>query len=266
MNKGWLYFQDDHVKALDNSLKAASLHRGTHLPGIYGRISGTLGINAGFKEKAIYYQKEAFKLTDDSATYYRELAGIEQTNRNYEKAIELGKKSYAIDSTDWWVVYRLGRNLSFLGQFEESLEYMKKFDRILETKGIFLPNQSYRIGYAYWVNGFKEKAYYYINSALEMLNDLIELGRYPFDEIVTFFHLAAIYAFTGENDKAYENLRLLNQKQRMPLWMVVLFKDDPMFDSIRDEPEFQQIIKDIEAKYQAEHESVRRWLEEHDML
>jgi len=39
-----------------------------------------------------------------------------------------------------------------------------------------------------------------------------------------------------------------------------------LFDSIRDEPEFQQIVRDLEAKYQAEHERVRQWLEENDML
>jgi len=39
-----------------------------------------------------------------------------------------------------------------------------------------------------------------------------------------------------------------------------------LFDSIRDEPEFQQIVRDLEAKYQAKHERVRQWLEENDML
>ena len=45
-----------------------------------------------------------------------------------------------------------------------------------------------------------------------------------------------------------------------------LVKTDPLFDSIRGEPEFQQIVPDVEAKYQAEHERVRQWLEENDML
>jgi molybdopterin converting factor small subunit len=40
----------------------------------------------------------------------------------------------------------------------------------------------------------------------------------------------------------------------------------PVFDNIKDEPEFQQIVRDVEAKYQAEHERVRKWLEENDML
>jgi molybdopterin converting factor small subunit len=37
-------------------------------------------------------------------------------------------------------------------------------------------------------------------------------------------------------------------------------------ENIRDEPEFQQIVRDVEAKYEAEHERVRQWLEENDML
>jgi hypothetical protein len=56
---------------------------------------------------------------------------------------------------------------------------------------------------------------------------------------------------------------LLNQ---MPLWRATRIKDIPLFDSIRDEPEFKQIVRDIEIKHQAEHERVRQWLEENDML
>ena len=52
----------------------------------------------------------------------------------------------------------------------------------------------------------------------------------------------------------------------MPLWMVTRIKNEPLFDGIRDEPEFQQMVRDMEAKYQAEHERVRQWLEENDML
>jgi hypothetical protein len=52
----------------------------------------------------------------------------------------------------------------------------------------------------------------------------------------------------------------------MMSWAHVQINDDPLFDSIRDEPEFQQIVHEVEAKYHAEHERVRKWLEENDML
>ena len=48
--------------------------------------------------------------------------------------------------------------------------------------------------------------------------------------------------------------------------MIKEIKNNPLFDTIRNEPEFEQIVRDIEAKYQAEHERVRKWLKERDML
>ena len=99
-----------------------------------------------------------------------------------------------------------------------------------------------------------------------MLNGMIEEGRHFYQDFMTYYTFAAIYAFQGEKAKAYENLRLLNQRQRMPQWQVSNIKDDPMFDSLRHEPEFKKIVRDVEAKYLAEHERVKQWLEENDML
>jgi hypothetical protein len=124
-----------------------------------------------------------------------------------------------------------------------------------------------RIGYAYWQNGYKKEAEYYFNEQIKNCNKSIEMKRLYSGQIsYTYYDLAGIYAFKGEKDKAYKNLRIFNQFQRMPLWMVRFIKTDPLFDSIRNEPEFQQITKDIEAKTQVEHERVRKWLEEKGML
>jgi len=43
-------------------------------------------------------------------------------------------------------------------------------------------------------------------------------------------------------------------------------RNDPLFDNIRNEPEFQQIVRDYVAKYQAEHDRVAKWLEDQGML
>jgi hypothetical protein len=86
---------------------------------------------------------------------------------------------------------------------------------------------------------------------------MIALNQIYVQDFHLYKNLAAIYTFQGDKDKAYDNLRIINQRQRMPVWMVANIKDDP---------EFQQIVRDVEAKYQAEHERVRKWLEENDML
>ena len=264
-NKSVLYFYDDHVKALSNLHKAASLHRGTHLPMLYKRISDAYGA-AGFKEKFDYYLNESFKLEPDSAAHYYHLYLWPHYTGNYEEAIDFLEKSYALDSSSLDKVYFLGLNHMFFGQYEESLEYMKIYDTRSKALNMRDAHNEYRIGYAYWINGLEEEAAYYFDTGLEMLNGMLEEGRHFYQDFMTYYTFATIYAFQGEKAKAYEYLRFLNQRQRMPQWQVANIKDDPMFDSIRDEPEFQQIVRDIEAKYQAEHERVRQWLEENDML
>ena len=82
----------------------------------------------------------------------------------------------------------------------------------------------------------------------------------------SFYNLAAIHAFLGNKDKAYQYLRLIIQRQKIPLWIVNVIKIDPMFDSLRDEPDFQLIVKELEDDYTAEHERVKKWLEENDMF
>ena len=52
----------------------------------------------------------------------------------------------------------------------------------------------------------------------------------------------------------------------MPKRMVKDLNYDPMFDSIRDELEFKQIVRDVEAKYEADHQRVREWLEENHII
>ena len=154
----------------------------------------------------------------------------------------------------------------YFGEFTESLEYFKKYDKTLKTFDRPYRWEPHLIGYAYWINGFKEEAKYYYNTVLEIYDEMLEKGRHPFQDFTSFHSLAAIYTFLGDKDKASEYLKLFNQRQRMPLYMIKEINNNPLFDSIRDEPEFQQIVKDVEAKYQAEHERVRKWLEENDIL
>ena len=144
-------------------------------------------------------------------------------------------------------------------------DYKKYFEWAVAL-GIPTYGQMHRTGYAYRKNGYIEEAEYYFNEELKNCNTIIELGRHQKLSKLTYYDLAAIYAFRGEKEKAYENLEIFGQREMFPSWMVVLIKRDPLFDSIRDEPEFQQIVKEVEAKYQAEHERVRQWMEENDML
>ena len=168
-----------------------------------------------------------------------------------------------MDTTNNSILLELGYQYGYVGKYEESLKYLKKYYKRLEVLGRYHVSGIHRLGYAYWMNGYKTEANFYFDKMIEYYNNLTNVGRIMYE---TNYDLAGVYAFRGEKDRAYENLRKFNEMERIQLWWLHLFRIDPLFDSLRDEPEFQQIVSDMEAKYQAEHERERLWLEENDML
>jgi TolB-like protein/Tfp pilus assembly protein PilF len=260
-------YNDEAIK-IEYLLKSASLHRGFYLSRLYRYIAFYL--SAYSQEKSNYYLEEALKLDDDSADHFLALTRIEGRKGDFDKAIEYGKKSYAHDSTINSIAYLLGINHTFLGQYEESLKYFRKYEELNILKKVDSRNidirDKFRIGYAYWAYGFEEEGEHYINEGLKFYDRMLELKRISPLEFHTLYGFAAAYTFQGQQEKAYEYLKLVSQPQSMPHWRVKEINYDPLFDSIRDEPEFQQIMREVETKYQAEHDRVKQWLEENDLL
>jgi TolB-like protein len=264
-SKAMLYMFDDLVNWIDNVNKAAILNRGPALPTLLRRLSSAYTV-AGIFEKANYYNLEALKLDGDSVQYFLNLCDLEIILGNYDTGIEFEERAYALDSTQTYLLVELGKHYMVLGQYEESLKYLLKYVERIKELGDVNIQDMVEIGYVYWQNGYFDEAEYYFNAQIDYCNWTIELGRSWAKLKFIYYDLASVYAFKGEKEKAYENLRIFNQRHRMPSWAVSMIKNDPLFDSIRDEPEFQRIVRDVEAKYQAEHERVRQWLEENDML
>jgi tetratricopeptide (TPR) repeat protein len=261
--KGAFYYSIDVVKYIDGLHKAVSLNRGRELPFVLKNLALAYD-NVGFKEKSISCLKEALKLDRDSVSYYTFLAQSEFWPGNYLKSIEYYLRAIEIDST--LINSYLARCYYKTGLYKESMEIFESLIERMNEKGEFLSNATHRIAYAFWVNGFEEEADYYFDLQEKYCLGLIKSERPWAHKDYTYYDLAGVYAFRGETEKAYENLRIFNQKKEFHSWMVGLIQHDELFDSIRDEPEFQQIVREVEDKYQAEHERVMHWLEENDML
>jgi TolB-like protein len=259
----WMaYFGKGDIKSLQI---AASLNHGSELPFIIGSLTMSY-IDAGFIEKA-NNNLEYLKLIGEPIQYLNFAAYGEHKQGHWEKAIEFSKKVYGIDSTNIQSLEMLGYCYSFIGHYEESLKYYKKYVERQKASGQLAFNFSHRIGYAYFKNGYKKEAEYYFDEQIDYCNGQIKFNRPWAQELYPYYDLAGVYAFRGDKVKAYKNLEIFNQRQQGEgLWMVSLIKTDPLFNSIRDELEFQQIVRDVEAKHQAFHERVRKRLEEQGML
>jgi len=265
----------DPVNNIRYLQKAISLNRGPELPSLLQEI-GWIYACYGFPEKALQCYQDKLKLDGNWPEYYSASARDEFWLGNFDKTLKLEKKGLEIDSTNTLILEFVAMDYQWLGRYSESLEYFKKWFEILKSRGVladgyyfrdnYLFNMMHRIGYAYWQNGFKERAEYYFNEQIKYCNMVIKLGREYSRVHNAYYDLAGVYAFRGNKEKALENLRKYNQVKQTYQWMVMLFKTDPLLESIRSEPEFKQLFKQTETTYLADHEKLKKWLAQQGQL
>jgi tetratricopeptide (TPR) repeat protein len=262
---GNYYINYDLVKSVESYSRAISLHKGPFYPNLLKSLGNALA-DAGFLDEGLEYFDEALKLDDDYKSYYAFSAWISTLEVEFEKALNYAEKVYALDTTDIYNHFRLGGIYLKLGKKQESLRYYESWIENANRESHQFRTSLFRIALAYWENGlFEEAKYYFDQQELHMQKEK-ELGRLHEQLLYNYHDLAAIQALKGEKEKALENLKIFSAKQSIPYYVPAFIEIEPFFDKLRDDPEFQAIFQEIEAKHLACHERVRVWMEENDML
>jgi TolB-like protein/Flp pilus assembly protein TadD len=262
--KGWYHRFEDPVKSLENLHKAESLVSAPeNLSTIYAMLTDIYQY-AGFTGKSRYYIEQSIQLDGDSSWYYRSLAWIEHDQGKFDKALYFAKEAYKTDTTNYSMLGLAGYALLVLGQEEEALDHFNQLIKRLENTGEEAWRSYFAMGYTYLLSGYQEEAEHYFSRSGFYYNKQDELGRLGNGSLDPYMDQASLFLVRGEKEKAYEIFRSINQFKIIPLFYLNFLKTSPFFNSIRDEAEFQQIVRDAEAKYRAEHERVRQWLEEND--
>ena len=269
IGKGITYRDFDFINSIDNFLKAESIYRGPFLVELYKRLGDVFG-ETGFETKAKDYYQKAFLLSQDSALYFGFFSILKFYYQSYDSACILLEKAYSLAPNypnihwDW----DLGYWYMLADKHEESLYHFKKWlEGNRSTNSFEKLLGSHRIGWAYLESGYKSEALDFINNQISYCQKMIETGRVYGSNERIYYDLAGSYALIKEKEKAIENLKKYYDNLSAPsLWMTSSVKHDPLFESIQNDPVFQQIVRDLELKYQQQHERVKKWLEENDML
>jgi TolB-like protein len=248
---------NDYVKGLETFHKALNLISGDERPSLLRDIGESYRC-IGFFDKAKDFYQEAFVLDGDSVSYFNALAYLEYAQENFENAILYAEQVSKIDTT-----YRTFIECySILKRDQEAYIIARKIVEQLKKSGTPPVIFSHRIGYAYWKAGKYKEAEYYFDEQIKYGLESLKLVRSFVSGVPVYYDLAATSAFLGDKNKAYQYLDKFNTLNFYPSWLISLAKNDPLFDSIRNEERFQKILQNMEAKYQAEHERVRKWMEE----
>jgi len=260
--KSRVYFYVDMLKSIEYNHKAASHNDGSTLPSSI-RVIAYRYFEAGFPEQGNFYLLEALKLDDDSIMYsdIKNMLGRDKKDP-IENAIYYMEERCKTNPNSL-VYFCLGYYNLLLGLNQESLNYFKKIDAA--KFALYYPQYNYIfrtwLGFTCQKNGYTRDADSCFSNHIDMCTKKMPLIPFWYRPNA-LYGLAGAYLCMGNKQKAYEILELLSQYESYGSEYVYWLKNDPVFSGIRNEPEYQKIVKDVENKYLAQHEKVGKWLNE----
>ena len=255
------WIMDDYVAGLDNCFRALNLIRGFGLTTMY-RATARTYLDAGFPDIAKEYYKKAFLIDSNKVSYLGNISWVEWCKGNFDDALKIRYQQQQIDST---VTY-LGFYCVCKDRREEAYVQASKLIEKFRKNNQPLLQGSHRVGFALWQVGKKEEAETYFRQQIKYGEESINLGRDIEQRRAAHYDLAGTYAFLGNKEKAYMYLDELTKKRAIPLWWVTMIKNDLLFESLHNEERFQKIVRKMESKHKAEHERVKKWMEDQKML
>jgi len=255
--------KSDQVLGLENYHKALSLVSNEDRPSLLRSLAYRYA-NLGFLEIASDYMEEVYALDSNRVQYFAAHGWAEFYQEHHDDALHYMKQAHQLDTT--FLI-----NLHFYiyasnPDYQEAFEQAQKWIAYSERTGWPIYFQSHRIGYVYYQLGRFEEAQRFFEHQISYSERSIQLSRFYAQGKAAQYDLAATLAFLGDKDEAYRRLDEFNTLGYFGLNMISWVEGDPLLTGIKNEDRFQKILQDMKSKHQAEHERVRLWLEEHDML
>jgi Flp pilus assembly protein TadD len=154
------------------------------------------------------------------------LGEVLYVRRRYDQAIEQLRKTLELESNHWFAHFLLGLTYTQKGMSEEATSELEKARDLsrnrMDIVGV--------LGYAYAQSGKKAEAQ-------KLLNEVHRLSK---SQYIPPICLAIIHIGLGDKDNAFASLeRVFEDRQ----WHVWLLKSEPLFDSLRSDPRFTELLK-----------------------
>ncbi|MFL6518954.1 MAG: TPR end-of-group domain-containing protein [Chthoniobacterales bacterium] len=188
-------------------------------------FGNSLLVTLGRFDQAIKEGERAIELDPLSLIINADLGSTLMIARRYDQAIAQLRKTLALDGNFAYARWNLGEALYHKGDLNAAISEYEKAATLDDDPEILA-----LLGRAYAETGQKEKA-------LDMLRRITEAGQKGY---VRGYLYTIIYIGLGDKEKALYYLEKASDDGESPdtSWLKV----DPLFDPLRTEPRFQQLV------------------------
>jgi len=263
-NMGDLQFdKGEYAKSLELYLKALKLANEPFAKsGILRNICSSLYVFS-FYEEGLQFAEKIIETNGDSLYYIMGLITSAISRNDYSSAYRKAMESFRWNPKDNYASWRsIGMYLT--RDCYAALTFVDECIATIEKQGTRVQPRYY-FGYVYLKNGQTEKSDYHFEGAIKHEKEILEREQ-PLSSCRASVSLACIYSAMDDKVKSVEYLRKAIQYKEeyiaiSPLLLTEL-KNHPMLDLIRQEPEFQKLIKIAEEKWISERRKIEKLMQE----
>ncbi|HEV8515583.1 MAG TPA: helix-turn-helix domain-containing protein [Cyclobacteriaceae bacterium] len=221
---------------------------------------GNALIQTGFVDEAMKYVDKSLAFDPNSqfagwlkiGVLFAKTKDAEQTRLRLIK--ELNKDTIS----RFYLMQEIGKSYYFKGDYKAAYRYYKRFNAMQKLLKVdIFRGESLKMGIVWDKLGMKEEAKEYFRIYKE----------YAFSDksIYKDLSLMAYYAWLGDQQKALDHMKLFSNENDYQYW-ILFMADEPLFDKIRNRPEFKEAMITIEKKFWDNHKKIRMMLEEKGLL
>ena len=237
---------DEAIEAMKEAIRLDPDNAGGH-----SALARAYWIGKGMIDEGITELRHAISLNPQAGYAYLQLGLLYALKGDYDraetackKAIDLqeraisGKEGLQVVGAHTrlgYVYYCQGRYDDAIREYKREMEFLSSSDHALRSRTLIELNQ--KLGAAYFRKGMQEEAERHFKEAIKRFEERVARGA---DDPFTKYYIACLYALKGDLERAAKyleetlvELRALN---------TVRARIDPDFETLRDDPHFQQII------------------------
>jgi TolB-like protein/AraC-like DNA-binding protein/Tfp pilus assembly protein PilF len=217
-------------------------------------------VQAGFIKEAERYINRSIDY--DPANLYSEYVKayiLYAKNRDLIQTRDLLKQTLQKDTNRLDVLQEMGKIFYYLRDYESAYFYYRKFTSVRESLNLDIyRTENAKIGLVFSRTGHTGEADRYFQMFREYAENDPSIYRHS--------HLAMYNSFMGNTDQAIEHLKRFSEEAHYHFWTVLFIPIEPLFDNVNNQPEYRQLMENIETKFWSWHEQIRSSLEGKDLI
>jgi len=251
------------MKYLEYALKGIGLDIATHdsvtASFVYLHVSNAL-IQSGFIDEAEKYINKSIGYNPQNLySEYVKAYILLAKNRDFAQTKKLLIKTFNKDTTRLDVLQEIGKICYVMKDYRTAYKYYKKFNEIREAYNLNIyRGENVKIAMVLSELEMREESEKYLKDYKDYADNDKSIYKH--------LSLSAYYALKGDIEKSIEHLKLFSQEDNYYYWIVLFLRMDPLIEKIKDHPEFEKIMTDIETKFWNYHKQIKVSLEEKELL